>query len=574
MPQPTSPPSSVRSKAHQADSVKLIRSSTVLALALSLAGCAQYATVSEKRPHILPPPPGSGAMLALAEQTITKALRQDRGKPLVAIGEYLDAAETAARQLARDPHDAAARRDYNFALSRVFTTLRDAKIAAWGEPLRVPSGDGEWLLSGRTDITHEPVLPQLEFIPADQIELRGSYVSQRLAKDGLGAPLIASLGDATAFLKRDPFAQGKNIYYGVTAVARFEGRRCIVSFEDPLAKEDVAFAGHRQPLAADYTAPLALALARMNPKKLEIARLLRPEKFAETARLARLQPYDPAKIPVLFVHGLMDSQATWAPMLNALRADPDIRKRYQFWFYSYPSGYPYPYSAAIFRQQLDAINAQYPGHKKIVLIGHSMGGCISRLMITDSADQLWLKLFGKPPEQVQLSPESRKLLTDALIFKHRPEIGRVVFISAPLRGSDMASNWLGRIGSSFVKAPGTLLSVGQDALKSTTFQSNDLKLKRIPNSVDTMAPNNRFVKAINTIPITPGIPYHTICGDRGKGGNKDHAPPVMADGIVPYWSSHLDGAQSELVVPSNHSAHQNPQAIAEVKRILKLHARR
>ena len=39
---------------------------------------------------------------------------------------------------------------------------------------------------------------------------------------------------------------------------------------------------------------------------------------------------------------------------------------------------------------------------------------------------------------------------------------------------------------------------------------------------------------------------------------------------MPYWSSHLDGAQSELVVPSGHSAHQNPQAIAEVKRILKL----
>jgi hypothetical protein len=82
------------------------------------------------------------------------------------------------------------------------------------------------------------------------------------------------------------------------------------------------------------------------------------------------------------------------------------------------------------------------------------------------------------------------------------------------------------------------------------------------------------VKAINTFPIRPGIPYHVISGNRGKGGNKDQTKPIMSDGIVPYWSSHLDGAQSELVVPSHHSAHQNPQAIAEVKRILKLHARR
>ena len=77
---------------------------------------------------------------------------------------------------------------------------------------------------------------------------------------------------------------------------------------------------------------------------------------------------------------------------------------------------------------------------------------------------------------------------------------------------------------------------------------------------------------INKIPITPGIPYHVISGDRGKGGNKDHTKPVMTDGVVPYWSSHLDGAVSELVVPSTHGAHQNPQGIAEVKRILRAYA--
>jgi hypothetical protein len=42
---------------------------------------------------------------------------------------------------------------------------------------------------------------------------------------------------------------------------------------------------------------------------------------------------------------------------------------------------------------------------------------------------------------------------------------------------------------------------------------------------------------------------------------------------VPYWSSHMDGAKSELIVPSGHPAHQNPQAIAEVHRILMLNTR-
>jgi hypothetical protein len=117
------------------------------------------------------------------------------------------------------------------------------------------------------------------------------------------------------------------------------------------------------------------------------------------------------------------------------------------------------------------------------------------------------------------------------------------------------------------RSPISLLRAGKDALKVVTFRSDDLKLKRFPNSVDTLAPSNRFVKAINTIPITSGIPYHTIIGDRGRGDS-----PKSSDGIVPYWSSHMDDAKSDLIVPSGHSAHQNPQAIEEVRRILILNA--
>jgi hypothetical protein len=92
-----------------------------------------------------------------------------------------------------------------------------------------------------------------------------------------------------------------------------------------------------------------------------------------------------------------------------------------------------------------------------------------------------------------------------------------------------------------------------------------LQLKRMPNSIDTLAPTNRFVQSVNRIPITPGIPYRSIIGDRGKGDT-----PNSSDSVVAYWSSHVEGEQSELIVPSNHSAPLNPQAIAEVARILKL----
>ena len=116
---------------------------------------------------------------------------------------------------------------------------------------------------------------------------------------------------------------------------------------------------------------------------------------------------------------------------------------------------------------------------------------------------------------------------------------------------------------------GTLTGVSKSISAALMQDASSLRLSGVPNSIDTLSPNNRFVKAINTVPITPGIPYHSIIGDRGKGGNKDRTPPVSSDGVVPYWSSHLEGANSELIVPSNHSAHQNPHAIQEVGRILR-----
>ena len=535
------------------------RSFLVLVAALGLAGCAQYSTVRVQRPRYQPVTP--------VGRVIARAFAHDRREPRVALGEYVNAVRTAELALRKNPADADARGDYNFAVGRILETVRAAELDPWSQPLHVPApddGGGEYVLTHRPDPRPQWNPALYEFTPADQFDVRGTYVAQRTVKPGLGAPLVA-VGRAPVENHRAEFAMART-YYGVTAVARFdEGtRRCVLGFEDPLATENVRLDGHTYPLAADFTVPLAVLLARENPKKLEIARVLRPGNYAQTARITRLQPYDPGKTVVLCLHGLKDTPATWAPMLNVLRDDPGIRRRYQFWFYSYPSGYPYPYSAAILREQLDAAERRFPLRHKIVLVGHSMGSLIARLMITDSGDKLWLAHFGKPPAQTNLTAPTKRTLAGSLIFRHRDEVGRVIFISGPHRGSDLARNWIGRLASSLVRSPATLLKIGEETTKAlSTGDTGSLRLRRIPNSVDTLSPNNRFVKAINTVPLTPGIPYHSIIGDRGRGDT-----PNSSDGVVPYWSSHLDGAQSELIVPSNHGAHQNPQAIAEVRRIL------
>ncbi len=536
-----------------------------LTLCVTLSSCAHYATVSEKRPKFRPI---TGTITAV-EQAICEAAKKSRREPMAALADYIAAAEAASKQLASTPDDKVVRDDYNFAVARILSIVQDQNLDPWTKPLIVPAAGGDFVLTNRPDPrkTHNPAL--YVFKPADQFDVGGVFINEHSKKEGLGAAIVA-IGREENADARENFSLPRT-YYGVTAVARFTGRQCEIAFEDPLATETVSVSGRTFPLAADFTVPIAVMLASTDPEKMGLARLLNPEKYAETARIARLQPYDPDKTAVLVVHGLNSSPATWTPMINTLRNDESIRRNFQFWFYSYPSGYPYMHSAAILRKELDAIEKRFPLRKKMVVIGHSMGGCISRLLITDVGDKMWMDYFGKPPAEVDMSSDTKKLLTDALIFNHRPEIGRVIFIAAPLKGADMAAGWMGKLGSKLVKSPFTLMQAGKEALGNITQLGDDSTLKRVPNSVDTLSPNNRFVKTINTFPLSTTIPYHAIVGDRGKGGSKDHTKPCSSDGLVPYWSSYLPYAKSELIVPSGHSAHFNPKAIEEVRRILDLH---
>lgn len=541
-----------------------------VAISVMLSSCAHYATVTEKRPKFRPLRNTVGALVSV-EKGIAEGLKRSKHDPLAALGGYLAAVEAASQQLARTPDDRVVRDDYNFAVARIVSTIQEAKLDPWTKPLSVPGEGGGFVLKRKPDSRAKWNPTLYDFKPADQFDVGGLFINGRKTKEGVGAPVVAIGREKNADARENFYLD--RTYYGVTVVARFTGKTCEIAFEDPLATENVRLAGHSFPLAADYTVPVAVMLASTDPEKMGLSRLLNPEKYAHTARISRLQPYDPNKTVVLVVHGLNSSPATWTPMINSLREDEYVRGNFQFWFFSYPSGYPYMHSAAILRDELNAIEKKFPLRKKMVVIGHSMGGCISRLLITDVGDKIWMDYFGKPPAQVEMVPETKKMVSEALIFNHRPEVGRVIFVAAPLKGADMAAGWMGRLGAKLVKAPLTFIHASTDILKAVTFQGEGMPLNRMPNSVDTLSPKNRFVKTINTFPLSTTIPYHTIMGDRGKGGNKDHTKPISSDGLVPYWSSHLDGAKSELIVPSGHSAHFNPQAIEEVKRILHLHGR-
>ncbi len=524
------------------------------------AGCSNYATVTEIQPGYRSP--------TSAGKIIAQTIDQPFSPPLVRMGAYLDAASAAAGVLKTQPDNTQARLDYNFATSRIFGIIHDAGLKPWKAPLACPGADRVWSFTLEGDPRPERNPSKFDIQPADIYQFKGTLVRHSL-KDGIGAPLVV-VGKAAASGKAQDFEVAR-ISYGMTGLVNFSGGKCVASFFDPLAVEDISFEGHRQPLAADFTAPIALALVDRNPREKELDGLFRPTDFEAKTRLARLQPYDPKKIPVLCIHGLGDSQATWAPLIETLRGDPVIRKNYQFWFFSYPTGYPYPLTASVLRKKLDALNDHYPDHKKIVVIGHSMGGMISRTLITDSGTRLWNAIYEKPPADMPFSDETRKLMSDSLIFKHRTDISRVIFASASHRGSDVATSFLGRLGSAIIGSPDDVVPDEPEVMALAKPNSTGENLKRMPNSIDFLEPTNRFVSTLAKIPTVKGIPYHSIIGDRGKGGNSNHDKPVRTDGIVPYWSSHIDGAKSELIIPSHHWSNQHPLGIAEIDRILHEH---
>src|SRR6201987_4120426 len=165
---------------------------------------------------------------------------------------------------------------------------------------------------------------------------------------------------------------------------------------------------------------------------------------------------------------------------------------YQFWFYSYPTGYPFPYSAAILRHELDAVEKRFPKMKPMVVIGHSMGGCISRLLLTDSGDKLWMNIFGRPPDEVPLSTQVRKYCREELFFGHRPEIGRVIFIASPLRGSNLARGLLGSLAAMVIRAATISTQASKEMLRLTRVEQAELKPMRRSNSVDSLSPKSRF----------------------------------------------------------------------------------
>lgn len=407
----------------------------------------------------------------------------------------------------------------------------------------------------------------------------GHYANSALAhyyrNTGVGVPLVIvrrgkctdgrSAGLHGDELKTDDFL-ADGIAFGATAVLQPDGSA--LTLYNPLCRTEAMVGGNPQPLARDLTASIAYSLHYRESTALED--FLRPGKTPIDGRLYFQEPYQPGKIPLLFVHGLFSNRMTWANIYNELRSRPGFLEKYQVWAFQYSTGDPFVRSAAELRSELSRVADRFPAAaddpalRQTVLVGHSMGGLISRVLVSHSGDQVWDTVANIPLDMIATDEANRARLADRLYFEPHPFVKRVVMIATPHQGSDIAGKLCGRLASSLV--------VQTDPQMERVVCDNPGAFKRtlsngLPTSIDLLDPTQPFLRTLSRLPTPPELPLHSIIGTGPYGIFLG-----QTDGVVSVHSATIPRVTSTRLVSATHSAIlRHPHTVDELSRILTAH---
>jgi hypothetical protein len=547
--------------------------------------------------------PSADKVYCIAELSYLQAKRVESAKPQLALNFYGAAVLNAYQYLfderfrptrnPYDPHFRTACDLYNASLEAALRLVRKEQNFLPDNSYTIRTAGGNWDIRCvlREGIWRKEDFERFEF--ASDYEILG--LKNHYHTYGLGVPLIAV---RRSYPGEPPAASyyPKELCFAVTALLRPAPeaggtdagaagpyhRRGVLELFDPLVTDDIVLGSVRVPLESDFTTPLAYSLA--NPAfDVPTEGLLRPERLLTKANNARplmglymIQPYEPGKIPVLMVHGLWSSPMTWMAMFNDLRSIPEVRDHYQFWFYLYPTGQPFWISAAMLRRDLaDVRRTLDPEHREpaldqMVVIGHSMGGLLSRMQTVPSGNAYWSMVSDKPFEAVKGDAQLRQRLMDCFFFQPNPSIRRVVTIGTPLHGNTFSNQTTQWLAAKLILLP-TMYMQSQEALfRDNKGLFSDKSLLRISNSIDGLSPGVPIFPVLVSSPRPPWVTYHNIIGMLPHQGLLGKL--ANGDGVVTYESAHVDDVASEMIVPAEHSSvHTHPLAVLEVRRILLQH---
>lgn len=476
---------------------------------------------------------------------------------------------------------------YNYAAEQtaavVFKRARESALE--GEDYNAPVAGERWTLTSDFEELRMSSIPT-RMVSASSVSFAGLRSTYR--RDGFGAELvvvmdppklIAALDDKKTEIPQYSEMSAIN----ATALLRFKGdnlqqvldtTQVLFDVYSPESTERVELHGGKVPLAGNFTAAYGMWLAQSGFATQSLRTLFGLSEGIGEPHMYLMQPWDPNRRIIFMLHGLGSSPEAWVNVANEVMGDPELRRHFQVWQVYYPTNAP----IALNRFEIDeAFNntlrhfdptGSSPASKDMVFIGHSMGGVLARLLVTSSGDVLWDQLLANYDLKGERLKRVEAKLGPLLHFTAEHNVERAIFIAAPHKGTDIAGNRLGRLIGRLVRLPITLLGKFEDVfqtLQQAEMQSAQQTKLQIPNSIDNLKASDPFVKAAGALPIMPGLKYHSIIAQR-----KAEVPVQQSDdGLVPYWSAHLDGAVSEKVIISGHSVQETPQAVLEIRRILR-----
>lgn len=340
---------------------------------------------------------------------------------------------------------------------------------------------------------------------------------------------------------------------------------------DPYAHSTVKVAEKSYPLAANFSAPYGLWLAQNNLVRSAYLSLIDRDDRVTMPHLFMLEPYNPNKKVIVLVHGLASSPEAWVRLTNDIMGDPVLRDHYQVWQVFYSTNMPILESRyqiySLITQTFDQVAPSASAKKDAVLIGHSMGGIITRLLVSD-ADLV------QPTVELLDNNRATKFKDDPLFkarleMHHIPNFSRAIFLSAPHRGTAFADRWFTLAARKIIKIPGAFLGALADTLQDGNIRnfSKELGHGLIQNGPSDLSNNSKFTQITKNVMPYEGFKYHSIIGNNTSSNDIN----VITDDVVPYKSAHLDGALSEKIIKGGHSIQETPEAVLELRRILKLH---
>lgn len=474
----------------------------------------------------------------------------------------------------------AAMERYNEKLLILIRRIRIDYLESAGEKNPFSMGNMELMYAGKRP-ERSLRLVYDDMVPAEEIE--PEELEERVTVRGLGVPLVGVIpADKVELAKRDFNFRHRGTVSTLTAVLEFPDKKK----EKPrlhlirrLRVESIPVGKYRYELAADFSAPIEIYWALTGVKEDRWLGMLQPQKLRDTIGLVSMENYNPDRIPVVLTHGLMSSAGTFNNLVNRLMAYPEIRRNYQFWYFNYPTGVAWTLSADEYRKALESARQRLDPEKKnknwdkMVVVGHSMGGLITRY---SQCVEPWKMLegargtFRENKMAKYLSPEYvHKPLPEGLepfrtdYFFEPVKSGMVVYLATPHRGAPMATygivNWLIKL----VKLPQQLIG---EVYNIATLQQDSLlmqpeRMTEWFTSTRQLDPDSYSIRGLQPLSVRP-VPTHSIIGDRGCGNT-----PKSSDGVVPYWSSHI-GWGTETIVPSDHSVQDVPETAERLSAIL------